>query len=150
MLEFMSLQKRVKKKAIRSQKITKDVHYEPDTLPNLSERKEASSPKSPKSPTVTESWFALTESQSEATKLVQNELDGPKLQKEGPKLEGEVHNEDSGKPKEPVLERYARRHHAPDQIIGDKSNGTTTRRKLKGTCLLAKFELRTIKDGLKK
>ena len=41
-----------------------------------------------------------------------------------------------------------RRHHAPDQIIGDKSNGTMTRSKLKGTCLLAEFEPSNIKDAL--
>ena len=47
-----------------------------------------------------------------------------------------------------MLARYVRRHHAPDQIIGDKSDGTMTRRKLKGTCLPAKFEPRNVKDDL--
>ena len=52
------------------------------------------------------------------------------------------------KSKEPILARYVRRHHAPDQIIGDKSDGTMTRSKLKGTCLLAEFEPRNVKDAL--
>ena len=47
-----------------------------------------------------------------------------------------------------MLAKYARRHHAPDQIIGDKSEGTMTRSKLKGTCLLADFEPRNEKDAL--
>ena len=68
-----------------------------------------------------------------------------------PELEVEIQNENSGiqsKGKEPILAKYVRRHHTPDQIIGDKSEGTMTRRKLKGTCLLAKFELKNIKDAL--
>ena len=47
-----------------------------------------------------------------------------------------------------MLAKYVRRHHTPDQIIGDKSEGTMTRSKLKGTCLLAEFEPRCIKDAL--
>ena len=47
-----------------------------------------------------------------------------------------------------MLERYFRRHHAPSQIIGDKSNGIMTRSKSKGTCLLVKFEPRNVKDAL--
>ena len=50
--------------------------------------------------------------------------------------------------KEPVLVKYVKRHHALDHIIGDKSNGIMTRSKLKGTCLLAKFEPRNVKDSL--
>ena len=50
--------------------------------------------------------------------------------------------------KEPILAKYVRRHHAPNQIIGDKSKGTMTRSKLKGTCLLADFELGNVKDAL--
>ena len=46
------------------------------------------------------------------------------------------------------MAKYVRRHHAPDQIIRDKSDGTMTRSKLKGTCLLAKFEPRSVKDAL--
>ena len=47
-----------------------------------------------------------------------------------------------------MLEKYVRMHHAANQIIGDKSDGTMTRSKLKGTCLLAKFEPRNVKDAL--
>ena len=47
-----------------------------------------------------------------------------------------------------MLARYVRRHHALDQIIGDKSDGTMIRSKLKGTCLLAEFEPRNVKDAL--
>ena len=35
-----------------------------------------------------------------------------------------------------------------DQIIGDKSKGTMIRSKLNGTCLLAEFEPRSVKDAL--
>ena len=59
----------------------------------------------------------------EPTELVQTKFKGPEPQIEGPELEVEVQNGDSEihpKPKEPVLARYVRRHHAPNQIIGDK------------------------------
>ena len=39
-------------------------------------------------------------------------------------------------------------HHELDQIIGDQREGTMARSKLKGTCLLANFELRSVKDAL--
>ena len=45
-----------------------------------------------------------------------------------------------------MLEKYVRLHHAPNQIIGDKSDGTMIQNKLKGTCLLAEFEPINIKD----
>ena len=48
-----------------------------------------------------------------------------------------------------MLSRYFIRDHAPDQIIGDKLDGTMTRRKLKGTCLLTEFEPRNVKYALK-
>ena len=68
---------------------------------------------------------------------------------EEPKVEPQEDNNTShSKGKEPVLAKYVRRHPTPDQIIGDKSEGTMTRRKLKGTCLLADFEPRCIKDAL--
>ena len=70
---------------------------------------------------------------------------------EQPELEVEIWNEDSGiqsKGKEPVLAKYVRRHHAPDQIIGDKLEGTMIRSKMKGTCLLADFEPRSVNDAL--
>lgn len=69
----------------------------------------------------------------------------------GPKLDIEDHGEASGKSyksKVLVLERYVRRHHAHDYIIGDKSNGTMTRNKLKGTYFLSEFEPRSVKDAL--
>ena len=68
-----------------------------------------------------------------------------------PKLNTEVNNENSGthaKSKEPILARYVRRHHAPNQINGDNPDGTMTRKKLRGTCLLAEFEPRNVKDAL--
>ena len=68
-----------------------------------------------------------------------------------PELDTEVHDENNGthtKSKEPGLAKYVKRHHALDQIIRDKFDGTMTRRKLKGTCLLTKFEPRNIKDAL--
>ena len=69
----------------------------------------------------------------------------------GPKINIEDHEENSEanfKSKVPMLVKYVKRHHAPDQIIGDKSNGTMTRNKLKGTCLLVEFEPRSVKDAL--
>ena len=47
-----------------------------------------------------------------------------------------------------MLERYIRRNHAPNQIIGDKLDGIMTRNKLKCTCLLTEFEPRSGKDAL--
>ena len=52
-------------------------------------------------------------------------------------------SETHSKSKEPMLAKYVRMHHAPNQIIE-----TMKRRKLKGTCLLVEFEPRTIKDAL--
>ena len=70
---------------------------------------------------------------------------------EQPKPKIEVEEDDKeihSRGKEPVLAKYVRRHHALDQIIGDKLEGTMTRSKLKGTCLLADFEPRNVKDAL--
>ena len=53
-----------------------------------------------------------------------------------------------GKAKELVLAKYVRRHHEPNQIIGDKTKGKMTRSQLKGTCLLADFEPRNVKNAL--
>ena len=47
-----------------------------------------------------------------------------------------------------MLERYVRRHHVPNQIIRDKSDGTMTRNKLKGNFFLAEFRARNVKDVL--
>ena len=69
---------------------------------------------------------------------------------EGTKPEDEIQNEDSeihSKVKEPILAKYVRRHHAPNQIIEDKSDGTMTRNKLKGACFLTEFEPRLVKDA---
>ena len=79
------------------------------------------------------------------------ESDGLESHTMGPKLDIEDHEEVSGKKfkyKVLVLWRYVRRNHAPDQIIGDKLDETITRNKLKGTCLLAEFEPRNVKDAL--
>lgn len=73
---------------------------------------------------------------------MQTESNGLESQTVGPKLDTKVHNEiieNNSKSKEPMLEKHIRRHHPPDQIIGDKSNGIMTRSKLKGTCILAEF-----------
>ena len=90
--------------------------------------------------------------ETEDTKLVpyQTEHEEPKLhlvqlklQSKKPELDIEV-----SKAKELVFKKYVRRHHAPNQIIGDKSKGTMTRSKLKGTCLLAYFEPINVRDAL--
>ena len=57
-------------------------------------------------------------------------------------------NEIHSRGKEPILEKYVRRHHSLDHIIGDKREGTMIRNKLNGTCLLADFEPKNIKDAL--
>ena len=80
------------------------------------------------------------ESQSEAT-----ELEQPKPKVEIQEKENTIHS----KSKIPVLAKYVRRHHTPDQNIRDKLEGTMTRSKLKGICLLAEFEHRSVKDALK-
>ena len=67
----------------------------------------------------------------------------PEHQSEELELDIEV-----GKAKKLVLEKYVRRHRAPDQMIGDKIEGTMTRGKLKGTCLLADFEPRNVENAL--
>ena len=89
--------------------------------------------------------------ESMAIELEQTKSDGTKSQTMGAKLDTKIHDEISethSKSKEPVLARYVRRHHAPDQIIGDKYDGIMTRRKIKGTCLLVEFEPRNVKDAL--
>lgn len=70
---------------------------------------------------------------------------------EEPKPKVEVQKDENAfhsKGKESILAKYVKRHHAPDQIIGDKLEGTMTRSKLKGTCLLANFEPRNVRDAL--
>ena len=52
------------------------------------------------------------------------------------------------KKKEPILARYVKKHHAPEQIIRDQTKGIMKMNKLKGTCLLSEFEPRTTKDAL--
>ena len=66
-------------------------------------------------------------------------------------LEHEEHvetSESSCQSKILVLARYVKRHHAPEQIIGDKSDGTITRNKSKGTSFLTELKPRSIKDAL--
>ena len=63
-------------------------------------------------------------------------------------LELDEISEMHSKSKEPILARYVRRHHAPNQIIRDKSDGTITWSKFKGTYLLAEFEPINVKDAL--
>ena len=87
----------------------------------------------------------LEKTKLEATKRLQKQIESkePKFQSVEPKLDTK-----NRKTKEPVLEKYVKRHHGPNQIIGDKLDGTMTRRKLKGTCLHANFELRNVKNTL--
>ena len=68
-----------------------------------------------------------------------------------PKPEIEIQTKDNriqSKGKQLVLAKYVRRHHALDQIIDDKSEGTMKISKLKGTCFLADLEPRILKDAL--
>ena len=86
---------------------------------------------------------------SHATKQVLTESERPEPEQPEPEVEIQKdNNEIHSKGKEPVLAKYVRRHHSADQIIGNESEGTMTRSKLKSTCLLADFEPRNIKDAL--
>lgn len=135
-------------------------YYEPDTFPNLSRIQEASPPESPKSPIATELQLVKPESQSKGPESQSEDINmllekvksnGPKSQIVGFELNIEDHqevNETKSKSKVPMLARCVIRHHALDQIIGDKSDGTIIRNKLKGTCLLVELEPRNVKDAL--
>ena len=90
-------------------------------VPNLSKRKDNSNPEFLKSPTIIRLQIVQPESQSEghkpqlkATELPQDqtESDGPKSQTM--KLEPNEISETHPKSKELMLERYVRRHHAPN------------------------------------
>ena len=83
------------------------------------------------------------------TQVLVTQFEATEPKQPEPKVEvQEDKNAIHSKGKEPVLAKYVRRHHTPDQIIGDKSKGTMTRSKIKGTCLLADFEPRNVKDAL--
>ena len=74
--------------------------------------------------------------------------EGPEPQTKQPKSQVEIQKEDNAihsQDKEPILTKYVRRHHTPDQIIGDKSKGTMTRSKLKGTHFLLILNLEVSK-----
>ena len=48
-----------------------------------------------------------------------------------------------------MIEKYVRRHHKNDKIIGDVESSVMTRNKLKDdTCLLYEFEPKIVKDDL--
>lgn len=141
---------------------------EPDTVPVKSENQKPSTPES----SVTKLQEASTKQVSTeqasieqafteqvstnqasteqvSTKQVYTEQVSTKPEQTKPEVEmQEDNNGIHSKGKEPVLAKYVRRHHSTDQIIGDKSEGTMTRNKLKGTCLLSDFEPRNVKDSL--
>ena len=141
--EFAEKTKEERKKKLKDYR--RFSYIEPDTLPDTSVNKETSSTEPS---IVTELQEVQTKSQGleshfEAIKPMPTNF-------EKPKPEVEIQNEDSGiqsKGKELILAKYVRRHHAPNQIIGDKSKGSMTS-KLKDTCLLANFEPKSVKDAL--
>ena len=112
-----------------------------DTIPNTSINKRTIlvEPNS-----ITEQETIPTESQEP-----EPQIESTESQSMATELEPEDINANHSIGKEPMLARYVRKHHTPNQIIGDKSEGTMTRRKLKGTCLLAEFEPRSVKYSLK-
>ena len=117
-----------------------------DTLPDTSFNKKTTSTKPS---IVTELQEVQTksqgpESQPEATESMPTESEQPEPEVEVQEDDNAIHS----RGKEPVLAKYVRRHHAPNQIIGDKLEGTMTRSKLKDTCLLADFKPRNVKDAL--
>ena len=111
----------------------------------------------PKYPKATKLQAIQPESQPKAPKLRSKAIElliekieskGPESKTVGPKHDVEDHGEESGtssKSKVLVLTRYVRRHHEPDQINGDKSNGTMTMNKLTATCFLSKLNLDQLK-----
>lgn len=121
----------------------KFVYIEPDTFPDTCKETTSTEPS-----IVTESQEEVqsesqsTESQSEATKQVSTEPEQSEPEDE------EDENVTHLGSKEPILAKYVRKHHKLDHIIRNKSDGTMTRSKLKGTCLLADFELKNVKDAL--
>ena len=48
----------------------------------------------------------------------------------------------------PRHDKYVRRHHALEKIIGVETEDNLTSKKLKGTCFLSEFEPRYLKDAL--
>lgn len=87
--------------------------------------------------------------ESEGPKPTSTEQISTKPEQTEPEVEmQEDNNEIFSKGKEPILAKSVRRHHSTNQIVGDKSEGTMTRNKLKGTCLLADFEPRNTKGAL--
>ena len=100
---------------------------------------------------ATELEIVLTESQEPEAQIESTESQTIATEPKLPEKEDELQEDNNAKyskGKESVLAKYVRRHHTPDQIIGDKSEGTMTRSKLKGTCLLANFKPRNVKDAL--
>ena len=152
----MSLQKGLKKKAKKEPEDYKRfIFIEPDTVPVAPANHESSTPES----SVTKLQEVQTELHSDITEQVSTEQVSTESEEsepistepEQPEPEVEMQEDDNAnhsRGKEPVLAKYVRRHHSADQIIGDKSDGTMTRSKLKGTCLLANFEPRSVKDAL--
>ena len=69
--------------------------------------------------------------ESEGTKLLPKQIESKdtKLIPDQTKLKEPELDIEVGKAKELVLAKYVRRHHAPNQIIGDKIEGTMTRGK---------------------
>ena len=84
------------------------------------------------------------ESQSKAIEPMPTESKQPEPKVEIQENDNAIHS----RGKEPILAKYVRRQHTLDQIIGNKSEGTMTRSKIKGTCLLADFEPTNVKDAL--
>ena len=60
----------------------------------------------------------------------------------------EVNNQNKSTKKEPVLAKYVRKNHNPENIIGSKSDGVKTRNKLKGTCLLLAIEPKIVNEAM--
>ena len=123
------------------------VYIKLDTLPETSVNKETSTPESSSVIKLQEVQINSQgpESHFEATKPMPTESEQPK-----PGLE--IQNEDNWiqlKGKEPTLAKYVRRHHAPDQIIRDKLEGTMTRSKLKAHVYLLILNLEVLKVHLK-
>ena len=131
------------------------IFIEPDTVPVAPTNHESSTPKS----SVTKLQEVQTKLHPDTIEQVSTEKMSTGFEESEPKStepdqpepKDEMQEDDNAnhsRGKEPVLAKYVRRHHLADQIIGDKSDGTMTRSKLKSTCLLADFEPRSIKDAL--
>ena len=98
--------------------------------------------------THSEAELQNTENAHSDSKNYQHEGNG-EVPDENMHEESDSKSNDMQTRKELVLEKYVRRHHPEDQIIGDKEARTMTRNRLRNeTCLLSKKEPRIVSEAI--